>query len=70
MHSQITHETRRAPLVVTMAEAGRLLGLSRMTMHKMVVARQLHVTRFGRSVRISMAELERVAKPGCIPTRT
>jgi excisionase family DNA binding protein len=70
MHSQITTETRPAPLVVTMAEAGRLLGLSRMTMHKMVVAKRLRVTRFGRSVRVSMAELERLAKPGSTPTRT
>lgn len=69
MHTQITGETRRPPLVVTIAEAGRLLGLSRMSVHKLVVSRQLHVRRFGRAVRVPLAEIERLAKPGFTSTK-
>lgn len=70
MPSQVGTRTRALPLVVTMTEAGRLLGLSRMSIHNLVVAGQLRVRRFGRAVRVPLSELERLAKPGSTRTHT
>lgn len=51
-------------LLVTFAEAERILRLSRMTLHKMIVAQELKVRRIGRAVRIPISEIRRLATPG------
>ena len=55
-------------VLVTFAEAERLLRLSRMTLHKMIVAGELKVRRIGRHVRLPMSEIRRLGTPGVSAT--
>lgn len=45
-------------LLVRVEEAGRMLSLSRSTIYEMVAAGELKPVKFGRSVRIQVADLE------------
>jgi excisionase family DNA binding protein len=47
------------PLALTYAAAGELLGVSARTVFSLVARGELRAARFGRSVRIRRAELER-----------
>ena len=50
MHSSV--QNPKEPLLLTPAEAARLLSLAPRTIYALVAARQLPCVRFGRSVRI------------------
>jgi excisionase family DNA binding protein len=51
-------------VLVTLDEAARMLGISRMTLFKLVVAGELRVRRFGRAVRVPISEVKRLGEPG------
>lgn len=56
-------ESRPARLLVTMREAGQMLGVHERTVRNMIVARRLAVVRLGvtgRSVRIDVDDLRRL----------
>ena len=56
-------------VLATFAEAERRLKVSRMTLHKLIVAGELRVRRFGRAVRIPLSEIRRLGTPGFTPTK-
>jgi excisionase family DNA binding protein len=53
--------TQASPVVVTIDEAAAQLRLSRSMIYKMIAARKLRTVMFGRSRRIPVAELQRLA---------
>jgi excisionase family DNA binding protein len=50
-------------LMLSKAEAGRILGLSPSTIDRMISAGQIAIRRFGRRVLISRSEIEKLANP-------
>ena len=52
------------PMLVTLPAACALLGVSRMTIYKLIRTQQLGVRRIGKAVRIPVSEIQRFATPG------
>jgi len=50
-------------LMLSKAEAGRMLGLSPSTIDRLISAGQIAIRRFGRRVLICRSEIERLTKP-------
>ena len=50
-----TSQVERKPLLLTVAEAAQLLGLSRSTVYNLITARRLEVVYVGRSARVPYA---------------
>lgn len=50
-------------LMLSKAEAGRILGLSPSTIDRMISAGRIAIRRFGRRVLISRSEIEKLASP-------
>lgn len=56
-----------ARLAYSVAEGGRMLGLSGATMHRAISHKLIHAPKVGRVRRIPAAEIERVAREGLPP---
>ncbi|MGI9053931.1 MAG: helix-turn-helix domain-containing protein [Ilumatobacteraceae bacterium] len=50
---------RLAPLLVTVEQAGEILGLSRTTIYELINRGELQAVHVGRSLRFPVSELER-----------
>jgi excisionase family DNA binding protein len=50
-----------SPVVVTVNEAAAALRMGRSTIYKLIACRRLKTVKFGRSRRIPVAELQRLA---------
>jgi excisionase family DNA binding protein len=57
-----TASSIRDPLLLRVAEAANLLGVSRSTMYQLVTSGQVQVVRIGRSVRVPRRVLEALAE--------
>ena len=51
------------PLLLSVAQAAELLGVSRSTPYQLVAAGRVPVVRLGRTVRVPRREVERLAEP-------
>lgn len=48
---------------MSVAEAARVLGLSRMTMYRKIHANQVRANRVGRKLRVFAPDIEKMSKP-------
>jgi excisionase family DNA binding protein len=56
-------------LMLSKAEAGRILGLSPSTIDRMISGGRIAIRRFGRRVLISRSEIEKLANPSMTEDR-